>query len=253
MTDWNNLHREIWYWAEQGRTATFWWRDDDAIAPDAKLDHLLAVAAETTTPVALAVIAGVADPLLAERIAPAREVSVVQHGFAHANHAPEGQPQDEYGPERTVAERLAELAEGRQRMMRLPRFVPVLVPPWNRLPHDLLAHLPAIGLQGVSAWGPRPCSQPAPGVRQVNVHVDLMDWNTRRFCGHERGLGQMINHLRARRLGTVDTSEPTGLMTHHAFHGPGGWAFLVELLRQTRPRPGIRWLSAGEAFAQPPP
>ncbi|VBB69590.1 Mll3258 protein [invertebrate metagenome] len=246
--DWSDLDREIACWGAQGRTVTLWWRDDDAAVPDSKLDRLLTIAAAADLPVALAVIPHSMSSSLAERLACADKACTLQHGFAHANHAAAGKPENEHGVERTLEERLEELADGRKRMEALPRFVPVLVPPWNRLPYDLLSHLPTIGLYGVSVWGPRLCTWPAPGVQQVDVHVDVMDWDTRRFCGLNRGLTQLIGHLRARRLGSVDADEPTGVMTHHSFHDEAAWVFLTELLWRTRLHHGVRWLSATAIF-----
>lgn len=241
MSSWEALDCEIWYWAESGRTATLWWRDDDATWPSPELTRLLTLSAETATPVALAVVPRDAAPDLGPHLARYPLASVLVHGYGHVNHAPPGEDQDEYGPHRSRKTRLAELAESRSRLESFARFTPVLTPPWNRVPYDLLEALPGIGLTGLSAWGPR--AEQATG---VNVHVDVMNWQTGRFAGQEAALGQLVNHLTARRTGTLD--EPTGLMTHHAYHDDGVWKFLRELLDRTRPRPGVTWLTAGEAF-----
>ena len=37
---WQDLRDELDRWAEAGRTATLWWRDDDAVMPGPLLDRL---------------------------------------------------------------------------------------------------------------------------------------------------------------------------------------------------------------------
>jgi hypothetical protein len=82
---WSVLVDEIDNWAQIGAAATFWWRDDDAITDTCQLDDLLACAGQT--PVALAVIPNLVDRSLSKRIASCRSVTVLQHGWRHANHA----------------------------------------------------------------------------------------------------------------------------------------------------------------------
>ena len=45
MNPWTAFSNELDRWQEAGRTAAFWWRDDDAIAPTAALDRLAATGA----------------------------------------------------------------------------------------------------------------------------------------------------------------------------------------------------------------
>ena len=251
MISWSDLDREISYWAAQNRTVTLWWRDDDATVHNGKLDRLLAMAAAFHLPVALAVIPYYSKGSLARRLAHAENVFSLQHGFAHANHASIGLLNDEYGPERTLRKRICELVTGRQLLENWPNFIPVFVPPWNRCPEDLLKSLPTIGLHGISIWGPRRQVQPAPGLQQVNVHVDIMNWQTKSFCGDDKVLTQLLRHLRTRRLGEVDTTEPTGIMTHHTFHDEAAWTFLAELLWRTQRHPLVHWLSAKTLFTCP--
>ncbi len=250
MVSWSALDREISCWATQNGTVKLWWRDDDATRQNDKLDRLLAIAARFNIPVALAVIPHESNGSLARLLAHADNVFSLQHGFAHANYALPEQPENEYGPERGLAERIAELAKGRELLESLPNFVPVLVPPWNRLSSDLLGYLPAIGLRGLSMWGPRPRARPVLGLQQLNVHVDVMNWETKRFCGRDQALTQLILHLRNRRLGKVDADEPTGIMTHHSFHDEDAWTFLSELLWRTSRHPHVCWLSAKTLFAR---
>src|SRR5204862_1733198 len=84
-SSWFDLVDELDLWADLGETATFWWRDDDAVRPSPHLDQLLAFTKRV--PIALAVIPAAAEASLANRLAGSPNVTVLQHGWRHANHA----------------------------------------------------------------------------------------------------------------------------------------------------------------------
>ncbi len=86
-------------------------------------------------PLALAVIPKGATTALAERLRTEPRVAVLQHGWQHKNHAAEGEKKIELGGERPTAEVLDELRRGCERLQTLfpEKFLPVLVPPWNRI------------------------------------------------------------------------------------------------------------------------
>jgi hypothetical protein len=249
MAGWNDLAQELDAWRDAGRTATFWWRDDDATRVTPELERLLAIGAETGTPVALAVIPRDINGDLRGRLAGHELASVLQHGWSHENHAPSEARQEEHGPHRPLEVMLDELAEGWQRIREFERGLPVMVAPWNRVDASLFPALPGIGLAAVSTLGPRDAAEPAPGVRRTNVHVDIIDWDgSRGFIGEHGALDQFVRHLAARRRGEVDADEPTGLMTHHLCHDEGCWWFIGTVLNRTRSHPSVRWLDGREAF-----
>src|SRR5215470_17845292 len=98
--DWQPLHAELACWAETGRIADFWLRDDDAVEPTAALDRLLALAARHAIPVVLAVIPASAQRTLAKRLQAEDKVAIAVHGWAHRNHAPENEKKQELGAHR---------------------------------------------------------------------------------------------------------------------------------------------------------
>ncbi len=236
MSSWAALAAELSRWRVDGRLPTFWWRDDDATGPSRALDRLLSIAAGLRAPVALAVIPAAAEAVLAERLDDAR-VAVLQHGYAHANHA--------------LAAMLAELADGARRLAELfgQRSRPVLVPPWNRIDPALVAMLPGIAFAGLSTYRARAGASPAFGLTLVNSHVDIVDWRARRFCGEAAALTLAVDHLAARRTRRADADEATGLLTHHAVHEPAAWRFVERLIAAVRTGGG-RWLAAEELFGQ---
>jgi hypothetical protein len=249
MNAWALLKQEFDLWASAGLVATLWWRDDDATHASGALDRLLAISEGTQVPVALAVIPRDIHESLNQRLLRCGSAWALQHGWSHANHAPERDRQEEFGPHRPVDVMLAELGEGWRRIATLPHSLPVLVAPWNRMAPGLIGELPKAGLAAISTLGPRPGAEPAPGVQQTNVHVDIVDWcGHRGFVGEPAAVAQVVSHLQQRRKGVVDAAEPTGLMTHHLFHDEGCWWFVEEFLRRSSAHPAVRWLSAEDAF-----
>jgi peptidoglycan/xylan/chitin deacetylase (PgdA/CDA1 family) len=251
VMSWDHLEREIAAWAATGREATFWWRDDDAVAATPALDRLLGLTGRSGIPLALAVIPARAEQSLQDRLADERHVTVVQHGYAHRNHAAEGVRAVECGGARSLEEVARELTDGRQRLERLfgDRFLPVLVPPWNRIDAALPPRLPGLGFTGLSTWGAREGPMACVGLAQVHTHADPVAWRRGRvFGGAERVTQAMADHLQARREGRADRDEPTGLLTHHLVHDAPGWDFLKEAASRLASRPGLRWVAAAEAF-----
>ncbi|HEX3500811.1 MAG TPA: hypothetical protein VHT04_15955 [Stellaceae bacterium] len=246
---WSDLEGELDLWRAAGRRATLWWRDDDAVRPTPALDRLLALAAGL--PLALAVIPDQATGALAERVANHPELHVLQHGWRHANHAPPDEKRAELGPHRPALAMLDELAAGRQRLALLfgSRARAVLTPPWNRMSEALVPLLRGAGFGGLSMAGARRAAEPSPGLRQVNTHADLVAWRSGNFLGTAPALGLITAHLAARRTGTADADEPTGLLTHHLVMDDAGAAFIAQLVDVTRRHKAARWLDAAEAFA----
>jgi hypothetical protein len=248
---WNRMDREIENWAATGKEASLWWRDDDAVAVSPALRRLLAIVERRRIPIALAVIPAGAEPGLAMALEWQPGITVLQHGYAHRNHAAEGARAVECGGARPLDQVTAELAVGRARLMEMfgPRSLPVLVPPWNRMDPALLPHLPDLGFRGLSTWGARARAEAAPDLIQVHTHADPIAWRKgRMFGGAERVIEALASHLQARREGRADPHEPTGLLTHHLTHDEPGWAFLEELAERLANRRGLRWVGAPEAF-----
>lgn len=222
---WQALADELDLWPEP---AEFWWRDDDAAAWSPALERL--VEALDGVPFALAVI-----PAEAAADLPG---AILQHGWRHGNHAGPAEKKAEFGPHRPQETMLAELEAGRERLEALygGRFLAVLAPPWNRIDPALAARLPAAGWRGLSVFRPR--RSPF----ETNAHVDPVAWRTHRgFRGEAGVLGDIAAHLRARRTGTADRSEPTGILSHHLVADGAGFAFFCELARFVAAHPRAGW------------
>src|SRR3990167_5251300 len=81
MTNWQPLLDELSQWQQIGRTAKFWWRDDDAISDTPALRTLLTIT--DPLPIAIAAIPAKCDVTLSELLASYSRVAVFQHGWRH--------------------------------------------------------------------------------------------------------------------------------------------------------------------------
>jgi hypothetical protein len=256
VTDWSDFIAELDRWAAAGLPATFWWRDDDAVDASPALERLLALAAGHGAPVALAVIPAEARSALAARLAPhragARAVRVVQHGFAHRNHAAPGRPKTELGADRPTGQVLGELTRGALALDRLfgTAWLRVLVPPHNRIAAALAAALPQAGYVGLSTFGHK--TRAVPGLAWINTHIDIMNWTTTRgFIGEDAALGAAVGELARRRdpAGAAVRDRPTGLLTHHLVHDEAAWRFLDRFLGALATHPAARVVDPRAVFA----
>lgn len=245
---WQALKSELDLWRAEGRVASVWWRDDDAGRIDPAVERLVALAARVRLPLAVAVVPAWLEPEVASLIRTGPSpVAVLQHGFAHTNHETELSPGEhkvrpaECGRARPAARVLAEIADGQARLRATfgPRCLPVFVPPWNRSAPAVRAALPGLGYRTLSAFGPRPTTEPIPGLFELNCHADPILWREgKRFAGAAPTLERLRRHLADRRARRADPTEPTGLLTHHRDMDPAFWAFLERLLHELSEHPG---------------
>ena len=245
---WRAFEAELARWRDAGREVDFWWRDDDAAAPSAAFERLVGLARRSGVPLSLAVVPLGAEPAIFESLPGA--VAALQHGGDHRNRAAVGAKKTEFPDAEDEATALERLGAGRARLAALAgaHFVPVLAPPWNRFPESRKALLPGSGYRAISQYGARDNATPAPGLMQINAHVDLVAWRgDGGFVGEAQALRSALGHLLAKRDGSADRDEPTGWLTHHARHDAAAWRFL-ERLFETAARPGVRWLGAREVF-----
>ncbi|MBL4692060.1 MAG: polysaccharide deacetylase family protein [Magnetovibrio sp.] len=249
MSTWTDLSRELDAWGDQGQDATFWWRDDDAVGPSQALSRMLSLADLHRTPLALAVIPNRAEPALAEELCTRSYISVLQHGYEHTNHEPKGYKKAELGGQRKLAVVLNELSLGLNLLKVFDQGEAILVPPWNRICPDVVEQLHRLGFNGVSTFTPREGRFAASNLGVVNTHVDIMDWHGGRgFVGNDVALEQAVTHLKARRLGQCDASEPTGLLSHHLVHDKACWTFLQTFIDQIVSHDAARIVSITEAL-----
>lgn len=267
-----------------GVELAFWWRDDDARGATPELARLLAQRLETGVPLALAVIPDGARADLLDGMTPDDDIRLFLHGWCHANHAPAGEKRAEFGDHRPVVAMLEEIRRGRDRLAGLAegRFLPVFVPPWNRIGPGIAARLGDAGLPGLSIFA-RPASR-----HRVHTHLDLMDWRAGRAQDAATLDRLLAAQIAARLMGEGGTpaaipsaarmrpgmpaetractpaggpgpvgwppseTQPIGLLTHHLQHDAAAWERLTALLTLLAPRPGVVWPKLPDLFALQP-
>lgn len=240
----DGLVQHLDWFAERGLAVLVWWRDDDAVEPTPALERLLHIANTYEVEVALAVIPANATEALADRLSGERFASVLQHGYEHRNFQDKarGEKAAEFGRRRDPDEAIALLARGNRCLVGLfgPRFVPVMVPPWNRIAPRISARLAEAGLSGLSTFTqfhPR-------ALVQVQTHVDMIKWKKeRRFIGwHSAGL-RFDYHLARRR---TNPTEPLGVLSHHLAQNDACFEFLERTFEILRAHPGARFARISE-------
>ena len=221
-----------------------WWRDDDTETATPALDRLLQLARWHDLPLGLAVVPKRATPELAARLAREPNVSVLQHGWSHRNHAPEGAKKMELGDHRPLDAVLGDLRQGFERLTALmsETFLPVLVPPWNRISDSVREARKEIGLAGLSTFGPAPPGDP----HLINAHLDIFAWKPkRRTLDRAEAYAVLASEIERRLAGDA---EPLGILTHHLVHEEASWELLDELFGMLAKHPAVAWPKVGELF-----
>ena len=242
MSSWADLDDELAAWAHAGLTPRFWWRDDDAQEPTEALERLIALSDAHKVPAHLAVIPHGLSSALAPRLHRAAHIHTVQHGFAHINHEPKGNPASEIGDTRDIALQCADLTDGWQILTRaaLPRLLPLLVPPWNTIAAETRRCLPRLGYRALSSYAGRNAQDPVPGLMQLDGHLDPVRWKQGRvFRGTDKMLGLIIETMQAHRAAHDPT--PICYLTHHLQTGDDIWDFTDQMFTRLEGR--VTWLS----------
>lgn len=231
--DWSPLNVALERARDQGYPVRLWWRDDDAVADTPALDRLLTLARRYDAGIGLAVIPRDLQASLASRLADESSALALVHGWSHDNHAPAETRKAEFGAHRPVDIMVADA----QRALRVghnhlgAKLLPVFVPPWNRIAGELIPHLPRMGFAGLSTFTDRGATSPAPGLLQINTHVDPIDWRGTRSAVEPRQIIAALTGAIERRLtGEADRDEPIGLLTHHLVHDEVIWMLSERLI-----------------------
>ncbi|KQV30818.1 polysaccharide deacetylase [Rhizobium sp. Root1203] len=238
---WMPLRAELERWRAAGRTARLWFRDDDAVEPTDALDRLLKLTRDARVPLTLAVIPASTGNALVDRLSREQHVAVALHGWSHTNHAAADEKKQELGGHRPAAIVLGELRDGYGKLERLYRqqFIPMLVPPWNRIDQALVAELPLLGLNALSVYGRE---KPGGAIRLLNTHVDIMNWHgTRGGRPAAELVAALVAELQSRPEGDL---EPIGILAHHLVHDATAWNFLSRLMEETHDHPAVAWTAA---------
>ena len=243
---------ELAAWHEAGLSPTLWWRDDDAVSCSPALEKLTGICENNQIPVMLAVVPSGVTAKLADYLAFHPILQTVTHGYAHHNHAEVDHKKTELtenGSGRSVDDVLEELHNARQIMASLfgNSAGQVLVPPWNRLSDNVAKQLATTGFRLISTFGEQKAGT---ALRQVNCHIDLMDWKPlRQGKKFERVIDELCTCLSARRQSPAPDA-PIGILSHHLVHDDDAWETTEKLMALIGGRRFITAISRDDLLAQ---
>ncbi len=244
LSTFSTLLRALDAKAAVGEQVTFWLRDDDAVEPSEPLSQLLELCEFNKVPLTLAVIPEHTGDALVHRLDSVAGVSVAVHGWSHTNHAPQGGKKCELGDDRPIDQVLAELERGFTKLSALhgSEFVPLLVPPWNRITQNVLGQLHTLGFSGVSTFG---VEKPT-AVKMINTQVDVI------YAKGGNGVRE-ASELVADIVEQLQAGRSTiGILTHHLVHTPVTWDFLQQALALLQEHRAVRWVSVSDLLSTAP-
>lgn len=220
---------------DAGEPVRFWLRDDDAVAPEAPLERLLGMTGTNAVPITLAVIPAFSGEALAAQLRPLSGISVAVHGWSHENHAPAEEKKQELGAHRPLEEILAQLQRGFEHLQQLhgAQFVPLLVPPWNRISAELVPALSGIGFKALSSFAEASFE----ALPVINTQVDIIDWKGNRGG---RDTAVLFSEITAQ----LQAGQTTiGFLSHHLVHDQQAWRFLEQLFELGCAHPAVEWVA----------
>ncbi len=226
-----------------GAPVQFWLRDDDAIEPSAALDTLLELTHRFSVPLSLAVIPMHTGNALVSKLHDFPHASVSVHGWSHENYAPATEKKQELGAHRPIDAIIAELSLGFNQLLDAygERFVPMLVPPWNRVHTSVVSELHGIGFKALSTFA----DISHDSIAMLNTHVDIIDWKgTRGGRDPDQLVLESMTQVQKR-------LQPIGLLTHHLVHDDAAWQFLEFFFKGIASRDDVTWVSSQSLLPHP--
>jgi hypothetical protein len=204
-------------------------RDDDVDEDEAPLRRLLQLFLRWKTPINLGVIPGrltaAGCELLRQSVSTAPPLlELNQHGWQHRNHERAGR-KCEFGPSRTFAEQLADIAQGQARMNEAfgSDWFPVFIPPWNRCTEATCQVLDQLGFRGLSRDRGKSLGA-GYRFRELPITLDLYRW---RDGAQLRPTEEIVSDL----IGQIMQGELIGVMLHHKVMDEEAFAWVATLLQ----------------------
>src|SRR5579871_2314464 len=263
---WDEARRELDVWSEQGLTARFWMRDDDATETSAPLGELHALTNRFEITIGLALIPGAMHHSLPDYLnGDAPNFRPMCHGWKHINHGSRIAPA-EFGRGRPLTQLLEDAAAAREVFVRHFREAqPIFVPPFNRISGSLTRRLPSLGFAAVSAIPSRLSRRildvrariggipkfklfPLFATPRIDVHIDLIDWRAHTAVDNRVIARALAQQLRGRRV--AEPGAPIGLLTHHLVHDGPIWRLCDEILEVLRSHAAVEFLDLADWSSQ---
>ncbi|MCI0391782.1 MAG: hypothetical protein MOB07_23815 [Acidobacteria bacterium] len=224
---------------QQDTPLRLFFRNDDVDEDEAALWRLLRLFLQRNTPINLGVIPGRLTAACSELLyryisASPALLELNQHGWRHINHEPVGR-KCEFGPSRTYAEQLADIAHGQSRMTEAfgPNWFPVFIPPWNRCAEGAYRALDQLGFLALSA---KQGSSVVTGYRfkDISITLDLYRW---RGGASLKSSEEIVDDL----IAQLSRQQTIGVMLHHKVMDERAFSFLDAILDTLASYPIVRF------------
>lgn len=241
LPTWTQLEKQL---AARTTPLHVFFRDDDADEDVLPLRRLLQLFRQQQTPLNLAVIPGRLTAAGRDRLLQAVEaapelIELHQHGWLHLNHEPAGR-KCEFGPSRSFAEQLADLAQGQVRMTEAfgAHWFPAFVPPWNRCTDSTARALEQLGFRVLSrdSGGPVLANH---RLAEIPVTLDLFRW---RGGAQLRPAAELIEAFGQQ----AQTHATLGVLLHHKVMDDAAFAWVEQLLQVFRRFPVVHCQTLGQ-------
>ena len=222
---WHKIKDLIAKSKQKGCPVEIWWRDDDAISMTASLEQLLGLSEKWSAPLSLAVIP---EPCNGYFPLPDK-VSIIQHGIAHINHAKEGKKKSEFPEDCEFYPRNEDILFHKKKLKKTfgNCFVPIFVPPWNRIAPNYIESISDCGFSALSRFGKAKQNI----ICELNTHIDIVNNKTRpKTLINENAILEVLANEIEERIHNTSHKMPIGLLTHHLVHDSLCWRFLDNLL-----------------------
>ena len=245
---WKKLSDELKKWEGINRTPIFWLRDDDITKGNSNIFRLINLCESNDTSLYLAAIPAEIDLKLVNKIKDYSKVYFFQHGYTHRNHSPGKISKSEFSSIREIDTMNSEIQKGFKILSDCcgEKFLPVFVPPWNRMTEKLFPFLPKLGLKAYS--GKKTSFTKIKEIFIRDAHVDIINWkNNRKFIGEIIAIKEIVNQLVSTRKNQSVTTMPTCILTHHKVMGDDSFLFLETLIKKSKEL-GAIWGSPEEIF-----
>src|SRR5262249_5624708 len=224
---------------QQASPLRLFFRDDDVDEDEEAVRRLLRLFIRREAPINLGVIPGrltsAGSGLLSQYVSAAPALlELNQHGWRHLNHEREGR-KCEFGPGRTYAEQLADIARGQARMTEAfgSRWFRVLIPPWNLCSEDTYRALDQLGFRALSMKQRNPV---VTGYRfkEISITLDLYRWRGGACLKPSK---EIVDDL----IAQLQRQQTIGVMLHHKVMDERAFSFLGSMLDTLESCPTVRF------------
>jgi hypothetical protein len=248
MTSYENFLNEIKKCNENSIPINFWWRDDDLTSNSNQFQNLCEISNQLSIPLLCSIIPKLINQNLKLDGANTNFISYCQHGWAHANHEPEGQDKCEFGIHRSTLDVKADIQKGSNTLINLAaeKLCSVFVPPWNRFDLSHIKALEDLGFRYLSSYGLGGIQIPS-NLSVINTHIDIIYWGKdgaymRNLDEIYYTLTELIKQYQSNYVKN-NIPEAIGILSHHRVMQDQEFHSLMHLMKSIQSAKGTSFIA----------